>query len=420
MRKTFLFIAAVCCGALLTACGGSSNSSESTNDGVLGELDELVQEYYTQSNAMAALGPIWNRKTGDEFDTDKAYEISPKVIEAYNKLMEAKEQAIGREMPTTVHEGAPLKVVKPMTVVGIRVGPNDIGNYRPNEVYDKKTQDSEYALVLRNGYLIVKLEGEVELTEDVRAQEPRKRGFETYYDNCITCYGYNGSDSIMVVSGAYGFNENEPLKAGTRLKIAFEIKDECHHPSEGGENCYYINNINQTKRFEFNCDAATSAAMGDNAVTGELGLFELQGPVKKCTVLNDWGSVERTFDEQGFWKTHDGKPLSEVYPGGIKRDEYGRIIKGMVDTEGNGEDYSYNKFGKVSKYNSHIYDSIEEDVYTYDDNGNLLKKHVEMGGMDAEEPYDETYTDVVTDDKGNWTSRKANGEVQKRKIEYYN
>jgi hypothetical protein len=64
-------------------------------------------------------------------------------------------------------------------------------------------------------------------------------------------------------------------------------------------------------------------------------------------------------------------------------------------------------------------DSIEEDVYTYDDKGNLLKKHIEIGGMDAEEPYDETYTEVVTDDKGNWISRKANGEVQKRVIEYY-
>lgn len=154
-------------------------------------------------------------------------------------------------------------------------------------------------------------------------------------------------------------------------------------------------------------------------IQGELGLFELQGPVKKCTVFNDWGNMERTFDENGFWQTHDGKQLSDVYPGGIERDEQGRIIKGMTDDEGNGEEFSYNEFGKVVKYNYHVYDSIEEDVYTYDDNGNLLKKHVEIGGMDAEEPYDETYTDIVTDEHGNWISRKANGEVQNREIEYY-
>ncbi len=157
-----------------------------------------------------------------------------------------------------------------------------------------------------------------------------------------------------------------------------------------------------------------------NVVQGELGLFELQGPVKKCTVINEWGNVVRTFDEKGFWLTHDGKPLSKVYPGGIERDECGRIVKGLLDEEGNGEEYSYNEFGKIVEYRYHYYDSIERDLSFYDENGNLLKKYIEMGGMDAEEPYDETYTDVVTDDKGNWTSRKANGEVQKRKIEYYN
>lgn len=166
-------------------------------------------------------------------------------------------------------------------------------------------------------------------------------------------------------------------------------------------------------------NAATTSVLAENAVKGELGLFELQGPVKKCTVINDWGNVERTFDEQGFWLTHGGKQLSEIYSSGIERDEYGRIVTGKIDDEGNGEDYTYSKFGKVLKYNYRFYDSLEEDVYSYDENGNLLKKHVELGGMDAEEPYDETYTDVVTDSHGNWISRKANGVVQKRQIEYY-
>lgn len=166
-------------------------------------------------------------------------------------------------------------------------------------------------------------------------------------------------------------------------------------------------------------NAATTSVLAENAVKGELGLFELQGPVKKCTVINDWGNVERTFDEQGFWLTHDGKQLSEIYSSGIERDEYGRIVMGKIDDEGNGEDYTYSKFGKVLKYNYRFYDSLEEDVYSYDENGNLLKKHVELGGMDAEDPYDETYTDVVTDSHGNWISRKANGVVQKRQIEYY-
>lgn len=420
MRKTFLFMAAVCCGALLTACGGSSSSSESTTDGILGELDEYVQDFYAKSNEVAALGRIYG---SDKATFEEGYKLSPGLIEAVNKLMEVKDQAVGREMPTVVREGTPMKVIKPMTVVEVKILPLD--KYEPDERLEmpKKDYDLLYAENLSKGVVYVKLECEVELTEDIRAQKGKYSGVSIYYDHYITSFGLNSADSIISMSQERSsVRYDEAMKAGTRVKLSISVQDKNHRPYDKApkEEYYYDNLINQITKFEIVFDANTSAALSDNGVKGELGLFELQGPVKKCTILNDWGNVVRTFDEQGFWQTHDGKKLSEVYPGGIERDEYGRIIKGLVDTEGNGEEYSYNKFGKVLKYNCHIYDSIEEDVYTYDDNGNLLKKHIEMGGMDAEEPYDETYTNVVTDDKGNWTSRKANGEVQKRKIEYYN
>lgn len=420
MRKVFFFMAAVCCGALLAACGGSSSSSESTTDGILGELDEYVQDFYAKSNEVAALGRLYG---SDEATFEEGYKLSPGLIETFNKLMEVKDQAVGREMPTVVREGTPMKVIKPMTVMGVQILPENIKHYEPNEHYEKKLQDLEYAALLSKGILYVKLECEVELTEDIRAQKGKYSGVSIYYDHYITSFGLNSADSIISMSQERSsVRYDEAMKAGTRVKLSISVQDKNHRPYDKApkEEYYYDNLINQITKFEIVFDANTSAALSDNGVKGELGLFELQGPVKKCTILNDWGNVVRTFDEQGFWQTHDGKKLSEVYPGGIERDEYGRIIKGLVDKEGNGEEYSYNKFGKVLKYNCHIYDSIEEDVYTYDDNGNLLKKHIEMGGMDAEEPYDETYTNVVTDDKGNWTSRKANGEVQKRKIEYYN
>ena len=77
-------------------------------------------------------------------------------------------------------------------------------------------------------------------------------------------------------------------------------------------------------------------------VKGELGLFDLQGPVKSCTLKNQWGKVSRTFNEQGLWQTYNGKPLSKVYPNGIERDEQGRIVKGKMDSAGNGDEYEYN------------------------------------------------------------------------------
>ena len=419
MKKLFVILSIVCCGVLLTACGGSSNNSESTTDGILGELDEYVQDFYAKSNEMAALGRMYG---SDDATLNEGYKLSPGLIEAYNKLMEVKDQAVGRELPTTVREGTPLKVIKPMTVMEVQILPENIKRYEPNEHHEKKVQDLEYAELLSKGIMHVKLECEVELTEDIPAQKEKYCGVSVCYDHYITSLALNSGDSIISSIEDESVRYNEPMKAGTRLNICVRVSDSNHRPYDKGlkEDYYYDNRINQITKYEIVFDAATSAVLSDDGVKGELGLFELQGPVKKCTVINDWGNIVRTFDEQGFWQTHDGKKLSEVYPGGIERDEYGRIVKGNVDGEGNGEDYSYNKFGKIVKYNCHIYDSIEEDVCTYDESGNLLKKHIEMGGMDAEEPYDETYTDIVTDEYGNWTSRKANGTVQKRKIEYYN
>jgi hypothetical protein len=52
--------------------------------------------------------------------------------------MEVKDQAVGREMPTVVREGTPMKVIKPMTVMGVQILPEDIKHYEPNEHYEKK------------------------------------------------------------------------------------------------------------------------------------------------------------------------------------------------------------------------------------------------------------------------------------------
>ena len=170
--------------------------------------------------------------------------------------------------------------------------------------------------------------------------------------------------------------------------------------------------------------AETSAEAEKKDVAGELGLFDLQGPVKECVWVNEWGNTKRTFDEKGFWLTHNGKALTKVYPAGIKRDDKGRIISGRTDSDGNGEDYANNEFGKITKYSYHEYDSIEEDSYTYDENGNLLKGKFEPGGMDAGEPYEETYENIDVDEHGNWTKRKVkcslgDTSTQTRKITYY-
>lgn len=156
---------------------------------------------------------------------------------------------------------------------------------------------------------------------------------------------------------------------------------------------------------------------------GELGLFELRGPVKSCTYTNKYATVKRTFDENGYWLTYDGKKLSTVYPSGIKRDKNGRITKGIMDGDGNCETYTYNEDGSKKSYVYSYFDSVSKETCTYDEEGNLMKRHVEDYGMDGEEPYTETYEVLETDEHGNWTKRKVKGGPlagnETRKIVYY-
>ncbi len=169
---------------------------------------------------------------------------------------------------------------------------------------------------------------------------------------------------------------------------------------------------------------STEQAASSYEATGELGLFELRGPVKSCKLTARWGNtITRTFDEKGMWLTIDGKKISSFYGHGIKRDDKGRIVSGMMDSAENKEEYTYNDNGTVAKYSLAYYDTTEEDEYTYDSDGNLVSKHVEEGGMEAEDPYTETYEVVESDSHGNWTKRTVTVGGQKstetRQITYY-
>ena len=170
--------------------------------------------------------------------------------------------------------------------------------------------------------------------------------------------------------------------------------------------------------------SASVSSSAQTTVRGELGLFDLRGPVKSCTLVNEWGNTTRTFDAQGFWKTMDGKSLSAIYPSGIKRDAKGRIVKGVMDTDGNGEEYTYDAQGRVVKYHYHFYDEVNTESTRYGADGYILQRRFEPGGMDAGEPYTETYKNVAVDTHGNWTERKVYSTdgsitVQKRRITYY-
>lgn len=168
---------------------------------------------------------------------------------------------------------------------------------------------------------------------------------------------------------------------------------------------------------------ATGSATNSNVARGDLGIFELKGPVKSFVFKNQWGETTRTFDKNGTWLTKDGQSLKQIYQSGIRRDKNGRIVKGIMDSDGNGEEYYYNAKGWITKRTFHYYDTTQEDTYTYDANGKLLKMRVVEGGLDASEPYTEVYETLATDEFGNWTKRysKIGSEksIETRTITYY-
>lgn len=153
---------------------------------------------------------------------------------------------------------------------------------------------------------------------------------------------------------------------------------------------------------------------------GELGLFDLRGPVKKCIMRDAFGKKHTyTFDEKGFWKTEDGQNLKKIFFAGITRDKAGRI------TEGNTDDfysmfYEWDTKGLVKE----SWGGGSSVKNSYDAEGYLTKQVVtiepDMGSDEAPEIITRTFIPLEKDQYGNWTKRKdQKGKVEERAIEYY-
>lgn len=153
---------------------------------------------------------------------------------------------------------------------------------------------------------------------------------------------------------------------------------------------------------------------------GELGIFDLRGPVKSVKWKKTYGTESYTFDKNGFWLSINGESLQSYFLGEIKRDSKNRIIYGSPDAYGV-ENYVYNDQGLATS----IYgDGFSRDL-TYDSDG-YVKKEVqytapEMGDDESDgETRVVTFTILEKDAVGNWTKRRASdGFVETRKITYY-
>lgn len=152
---------------------------------------------------------------------------------------------------------------------------------------------------------------------------------------------------------------------------------------------------------------------------GELGIFELTGPVKSCKWTANKETKTYTFDKNGMWLTMNGTALKKEFYGGIERDNKGRITFGGYDGFGS-HHYTYDKRGLVKTFSNEDTDV----TYTYNDDGDCIKTKIEimpdMGDDSGPEIISLTYTILERDDYGNWTLRKdSKGNKETRTLTYY-
>lgn len=151
---------------------------------------------------------------------------------------------------------------------------------------------------------------------------------------------------------------------------------------------------------------------------GELGLFDLRGPVKECV----WVTKDRTrklgFDKKSMWISEDGRePWSNYGP--VKRDSKGRIIQ-MGYEEESGELFTYNANGLMIKHVTIYMDGRDIVTYTYNSKGECTKETFSYGDMYGSGKNTAIFTILERDSQGNWTKRKTQkGSVETRTITYY-
>ena len=390
MKRTLLSVFAI--GVLMaqTACTDSNSTKEDAKDSFLGEVGEAIYDMYElreQHDAMLSEAiSAWKEGEKSDIDKDKAKKVQADYENAIRHLLEIKDNAIGMAVPTElIGDENIFTLVEPFTVKTLRLRYEDV------PLTNSQTE------------VLLSLSAKLQLVDGARGKVKKV---------CLV----DANDSIFYEQGpTTSYSENECTVSLT-LEDYFGKK---YNKGDDKQNHIY-SIILKTKKILIRV-ANTDVK---DEVRGELGLFDLQGPVKECTIKNGWGDVKRTFNEDGFWETHDGKALKAVYPYGIERDREGRIVAGKADADGNGDDYAYNEQGKVVTYHSHYFDDVSTETTTYDKNGNIAKKHFEYGGIDMIEPYDETYENIDIDAHGNWTKRKVTSTdgsttIQTRVISYY-
>ena len=163
----------------------------------------------------------------------------------------------------------------------------------------------------------------------------------------------------------------------------------------------------------------TATASNSSAVQGELGLFELCGPVKTCVWKDRGETYTHGFDRKGMWISENGmKPWAGQES--VKRDRQGRIVKMGDSYDEEYESFAYNANGLITKRIKKYMDGIFYTYYYYSSKGECTKSVHEFEDMGETGKDTIVYTILSRDSYGNWTKRKTQkGVVETRTITYY-
>ena len=159
----------------------------------------------------------------------------------------------------------------------------------------------------------------------------------------------------------------------------------------------------------------TERPTSSETIQGDLGRYDLQGPVKSYKIVSE--DMEYTFDTNGQVQTCNGEPVVGTVYEKINRNDLGLATEAFVI--GNARDiFTYDASGRLAKRIYRVGNRDEQvDVYYYDSRGVLYKVN-SMTRFDERNIVTNTekFYGFQFDSHGNWIKR---GRAE-RVITYYN
>lgn len=428
MKKTKTLLLTVAT-ALLTACGGGSGLSSEDNalideakKGFLGEgsgemltlmaeVDSLSAQHkqLVQSEAIQAFNhgdesfsQVEIEKVMDQIrDLEQQIEAKCKELDQVAHAYEA--QAGDLVIEAEVAEGVPLKVLTPFQAQELNWHDCDGGGLG-------------LFPVCHRGSFFLKMTGMVELTEERPRITDWRRQPEDYYAVKLVRMKADG-EVIDTISPVITLNSNSgAFNAGEQFDAHFSFGTQ---PIENGQSDRTRNLRHlATKKVLVIWEHPVQDKSAD-VVTGDLGIFELRGPVKEVHWKTYGDTWTLFFNEQAQWTGERGRGTFSNFPK-VKRDNQGRIVKLSDNYDEQRMTFTYNEQGLVVRETVEYMDGGEEIIFEYDDEGFIKKEKDSYADMDGQDVTTNVFTITERDEHDNWTRRvNQHGREQTRVIKYF-